>query len=199
MHEVDGHVDAAKACVMLVYIARATPWRDTVKTFVGPARFCIRSHAFEHHLEFAPTEMLARYSNGQTLADDSLNIIRFGLANAIRQSFELAKRYSAAIGAEAEFRSAPWYHLARLVRNSFSHDFTIDFTLSVTKKERKSGLTEKWLPLQTIQFSNAKFTIDKASHGKELDFDVLPVVYAFELIQMIRDFVQAQTTEPLTQ
>jgi hypothetical protein len=64
-------------------------------------------------------------------------------------------------------------------------------SLPITKAERKAGVTQKWLPPQTIVFSGGPVTLDFSLHGRELDFDILPISSALELLKMVRHSVDS--------
>jgi hypothetical protein len=188
---IDAKLNLAQGCAMFAYILRAVPWRDTVKTFVGPGSLTIRSARFEHVLTFTPEQILKRYEHPNAVGDDGLNIIRLGVTDAICQAFESTRHYCVVTSQEVAFRAFRWYHFARLVRNCFSHNFRLDLTLPLSKRDRINGVKVNWLPPQTLTFSDGSVTLDQSLHGKELDFDILPIKYAFELLQMIRASVQS--------
>ncbi|MBI4287415.1 MAG: hypothetical protein HY671_03165 [Chloroflexi bacterium] len=90
---IDAEDNLAQGCVMFAYIVSAVPWRETIKTFVGPCRIHIGSGRLETVLEFAPDQILKRYEAPIAIGDDGHNIVRLGMNNAIRQAFESTKSY----------------------------------------------------------------------------------------------------------
>lgn len=189
---IDAKLNLAQGCAMFAYIVGAVPWRNSVGTFVGPGSLTIRSARFEHVLTFTPDQILKRYEHPNAVGDDGLNIIRLGVTDAICKAFESTKEYCAVTSQEAKFRAFPWYRSARVVRNCFSHNFRLDLTLPLSKQDRMNGVKVRWLPPQTLTFSDGSVTLDQSLHDKELDFDILPIKYAFELLQMIRSSVQSE-------
>lgn len=191
INEIDGKYNFAQGCVMFSYIVASVPWRQHIETFVGPCVIEIQSAKNLHGIEFTPDQILKRYEHPNAVGDDALNIVRMGLTVAIRETFEATKKFCKATAQDATLRAFPWFHFARVVRNSFSHDFRIDMSLPITKAEKEAGIAQKWLPPQTLVFSGGPVTLDVSLHGKQLDFDVLPIASALELLKMVRSSVES--------
>src|SRR4051812_47409266 len=115
--EIEGKYNLAQGCVMFVYIVGVMPWRETIKTFVGPAEVGINSLRNQCKITFTPSQLLQRYSNPNSVQDDGINIIRLGLTDAIRQSFETIREFCETSSQMTAFRSFAWYHFVRLIRN----------------------------------------------------------------------------------
>jgi hypothetical protein len=121
---------------------------------------------------------VARYEDPKVVDDDALNVMRLGVKDAITQTYEVLREYCEATNQLVDMKSQPWYHFARLVRNSMSHDYTLNFRM-----RRGEVLRD-----QSLQFSDRCLVLKASQEGQELDLDLFPFQYAFELVDMMRRF-----------
>jgi len=106
--------------------------------------------------------------------------LRLGHRNALCQYFEKIRQYCRTErSAGVRLRSTAWYDFVRVVRNSFSHDFHLNDRLLATK------------PIK-LRFSDRTVTLNKSHQGKEIDFDILPMRYIVELLDVMREFVEKE-------
>ena len=180
LEQIDIKIRVGRSCVGIAYIIGTRAWVSTFKTYVGPGTINIHSGKNDHvFIIDEPKKLIERYEDPKILNEDGLNIIRLGSKDMLTQTFELIRQYCKDTHQTPTLESRPWYQFARLVRNSFSHDFTLSF-------KTRSG---KMLSDQKLQFLDRIIELKTSMNGQELDLDVLPMKYVFELVEMMKQCV----------
>jgi hypothetical protein len=98
------------------------------------------------------------------------------LRSFVRDPFENIKVYCKGSGQVAELKLAPWYHFARLIRNSLAHDFHVAF-----RPDDRALLPVAWRGI----------TITAAMEGTELTLTFFGIPDAVQLFLDMREFVQS--------
>ncbi len=95
-------------------------------------------------MSFPIREMLADEKRVRYVSHQLSHLV---LRTAVTQAFELTRRYCRNTNQVELLKAQPWFHLIRLVRNAFDHDFHFDFG-------------EKDLPLFPASWGNVTLTAD---------------------------------------
>ena len=169
------------------YIVATGCWHDYFRNLLGAGTMTIGDGRNDTVLMLPNSKDFPDlYGSNDTVAADGLNLIRVGLRNAVIQSFEGLKNYCEASGdtETAKWRNVSWYQFARLLRNSFSHDFRWNF--------RKHRSTEKLRPDLKVIFSDQAVRFPNSLHGQEINFSTLSVKHVFELLNWMDAFADKE-------
>ncbi len=124
-----------------------------------------------HSVEFSQVATLLRIDTDRAIAmKEFVNML---LRIPIKESFELLKNHCAETGQAPLLQNQPWYEFARVIRNSLSHNFRLQF-----RKHDRSLLPVTWRGR----------TIELAMDGAHLELSFFGYVQAWELFADFRDF-----------
>src|ERR1700686_1247477 len=130
IHNIGAKIAIAGANIGIAYILASRAWVATFSSYIGPGEISIRSGQNDHIFTIQdPKRLVTRYQDPKVVNDDSLNILRLGVKDAITQTFEMIRDYCDATDQLVAMRSQPWYYFSRLIRNSMSHDYTLSFRM----------------------------------------------------------------------
>jgi hypothetical protein len=128
-------------------------------------------------LEFSLQDVVDDYTTRPADYEESIAVLyRFVRRNLVKESFEISKHYATETSTLAEFQATDWYHFARLIRNSISHNFHFSFTAA----DLNSRLPVTWRGV----------TIDASMDGKEITQNILGPMTTIELVEAMRKFVE---------
>lgn len=96
---------------------------------------------------------------------------------ALKELFEITKKYCQDTGQEHLLRSQPWYQFWRMIRNCFSHDFRFKF----------QDYDRKYLPV-----SWSGISLDLSIEGKPLTHGIMSREQLLDFLGEIRRFVETQ-------
>ncbi|HNV30902.1 MAG TPA: hypothetical protein PKJ83_17275 [Cyclobacteriaceae bacterium] len=169
LKEIEGKIEAAQAAVSISYIIGTGCWMKDMSTYATPATITIKSAKNDHLLKIIdPRKIVTRYEDPKMVNNDSINIIRLSIVDMLTQTFEIVKTYSKETDQYEIFQKRPWFHFMRHLRNAFNHNFIF------------TGIGSKDQPSH-IQFSDRKIEITESMNGIEIDLDILPIKYCYEL------------------
>ena len=98
---------------------------------------------------------------------------------AVTESLDLTRDYCRKTGQIEVLKSQPWFHIFRIFRNAFNHNFKLEFG--------KEDL--KLLPLAWNNLS-----IDASDNSKELTHKLLPPSAAIDWLTDLENFISSQLT-----
>ena len=176
---LEGKKTIALSCIDAAYIFWTKAWVDVFNTYVGPWSLAITTPENNNVLDITipdPKLLITKYENPALVNDVSKGLILLGIKDMIAGSFELIDEYCSEDNSDQGniFKWFYWYHFTRLIRNAFSHDYT----LKIGGK----------LPNQKLKFSNKRIEFNQTLDQEEF-FDKFPPSYAFELWEMMRKSV----------
>src|SRR5260221_352662 len=153
---IDERFEVGNSMIGITYILGSRAWVPVFKTFVGPGKMEIQSKMNRHIFVVEdPKDLIKRYDNHETINNDSVNLLRLGQREMLNHTFEYIKSYCEQTNQKQKLRAFPWYQFSRLIRNSLSHDFQLNFEIpewiNVNGKKKK---VIKMLPDQSLQFSD---------------------------------------------
>jgi hypothetical protein len=140
--------------------SRTYPLLDEARCAFGP-----------YSVEFSQVAALLRIEADRAIA--SKEFMNMLLRILIKESFELLKNHCAETGQAPLLHGQPWYEFARMIRNSLSHNFRLQFG-----KHDRSLLPVTWRGR----------TIELAMDGAHLELSFFGYVQAWELFADFRDF-----------
>lgn len=166
------------------YIVGVRGWEEQLRTFtLSPGAIDIEmdSSQFTYVIP-KPADLVALY-DPQTLNRAAFSLFRVALRNATSQSYEKIQAFCLGNGTrQPKWQSAAWRPFARLVRNSFSHDFVINFL------DRKTGKLRG--DIRYVFPSGRRIEIKNNLHGQPITGDNIPIDSVVELLDVMRDFVE---------
>lgn len=129
-----------------------------------------------------PADLVPLYRAEEFLNVISMDLIRVTIRNAISQFSVQIENFCKGDGLrQLKWEQALWRPLARAVRNAVSHDFRFNFFNEHTKKLS---------PDVRFTFPSGRvFEIKNTQHGMPLTGDNMPLDVIFQLLDVMRDFV----------
>lgn len=130
-----------------------------------------------------PADLVPLYTSPDVLEEACFNLVRVAIRNAITQYYEKIQSFCLGDGVkQPKWEQAPWRPLARLARNSMSHDFILNF-LDQKKQQLRNDVSFVFPSGRTIEIKNTE-------HGRPITGDNLPLDAVIELLDVMKDFVE---------
>src|SRR5205085_9641008 len=117
--------------------------------------------------------------------DEAVNLIRITIRTALSQSYERIQEFCRGDGTkQPKWEKAAWRPMARLARNSFSHNFKLNFIDQKTGKLRSDV---------SFAFPNGRVVeIKNTEHGKPISGLNMPVDVILGLLDAMKDFARTE-------
>ncbi len=177
IRKINEKLGTAKSFIDIAYIFGSGAWMDKFKTYTTEGGFEIVSEDNIQKFIFGkPSNLVKNYSNSNLVNDVAINLVRSGYRDFMTQSFDLIIKYCKDTNQNKKLKELPWYHFSRLVRNSFSHDFKLNFEL----------YGDQLLPDQKLEFSNRTIEFTQSMNGREITFDLFRFSEIEELVEMMK-------------
>ncbi|MBP6974559.1 MAG: hypothetical protein KBB54_01300 [Candidatus Pacebacteria bacterium] len=173
--EIDGKIDIAHSCIEAGYIFGSKMWVEGAKNYVTPG-LMYNDDGKVVFMTKSPQELVLKYYDPVNAEEMGHNLTKLGISDMITQTFELISKYCKESKQEAILESFPWFHFARIIRNSISHLYNVEI----------GHYNGKVVPNQKLQFSDREIEITKLMHGNEFDYKIFPIEYSFELVDMMK-------------
>jgi hypothetical protein len=169
----------------LSYVSQVCDWRPELAQYSlnpGAIEFNLDGSSFEYTIR-RPADLVQIYTP-EVLNEAWTGLIKLALRNAVSQSYEaISTRAKTRNDWQLKWESAKWRPLARLLRNSFSHDFVLDFW------DRKKKCLR---PDVNYTFANGRSVlISNTEHGRLLDGTLMAIDVVPQLLDEMRRFVEA--------
>lgn len=118
----------------------------------------------------------SKYLSKESSREVALDSLRKCLLRAtIRESYEVIRDYCSHTNQYSEFESQPWQLYSRILRNSTSHDFRLDF----------DRISKRHFP---VIWNSKTITLDMA--GDEITFQLFSFDDCFKLLAEMELFIQ---------
>jgi hypothetical protein len=168
-----------------LYIVGSKAWEETFKSYVGPGyqEIQINSSRVEFKIE-KPADLIDKYKDLKYLNDSGLNLYNAVMCYSFNSIYEFIEDYCELNTKNLRnWEIALWRPLARIIRNTFSHNFIIDF-YNYRKKVMDGDAS--------FTFPNGRqFVIKNNEHGKEITGDNLPTDVIILLIDEMISFAES--------
>lgn len=184
LNELSAEREVIETALNFSYIVEVGNWQPQFLKYTlsaGTIDLTLDSSSFRYVIP-KPADLVPLYSTTRVLEKASFNLVRVTMRNAVSQYYEKIRAFCLSDGTrQRKWEQAPWRPLARLVRNSFSHDFLIDF--SDRSKTKPRGDVKFTFPSgRTIEIKNSM-------HGQPITGNNIPIYFVLELLEVMKDFV----------
>ena len=170
-----------------LYIVASKTWEKDFKAFTGPgySEIELDSSKVVYRID-NPAVLVSLYANNDYLNNSGLNLYKAVICYSFNTIYESVACYCRIDHTNLDlWEHASWRPLARLIRNSFSHDFRLDFS-----KKTKKG---KILLIDSVSYSFPDGTVYKLNqneHGNKVNGDNVPLQVILKLIDVMIDFIE---------
>lgn len=167
-----------------LYIVGSKSWEQTFMSYIGPGHVDLDLNS--SHITFTlpnPAGLVLQYKDPKIMNDLGVNLYKAVLCFSFNSIYEFIADYCELDKKNKNnWENAIWRPLARLVRNSFSHDFHFDFY------DRYQKVMDGDV---SCTFTNGRvFIIKNTEHEKELTGDNLPLDVIFLMIDEMISFAE---------
>jgi hypothetical protein len=131
-----------------------------------------------------PSDLIQLYKTPGILNNDVMDLVRVTIRNAINQFYEKIQSFCFVDGKQQKWEQASFRPLARLVRNSMSHDFILNFWDS-KKKQLHADVSFTFPSGKTLGIKNSE-------HEKPITGDNLPLDSVLALLDVMENFVEKE-------
>ena len=186
LRDLQAQREAIVTALNFSYIVASRVWVREFGTFTAtPGTIDIeldRSH-FQYVIP-RPADFVALYDE-KLINHAGFNLVRITIRTAISQSYEKIREFCLGNGTrQPKWETASWRPLARLARNSFSHDHKLNFL------DQKTGELRTDV---TFTFPNGRaITVKNTEHGKPIDGTNMPIDVVLALLDVMREFVKSE-------
>jgi hypothetical protein len=168
------------------YIVGSRCWERDFKTFTlnpGTIDFDLDRSNFRYTIE-RPADLVTLY-DAPTINNAAVNLIRITIRTALSQCYERIQEFCLGDGTrQPKWEKASWRPIARLARNSFSHNFKLNFIDQKTGKLRSDV---------KFEFPRGRIVeIKNTEHGKPIDGSNMPVELILGLLDVMAEFVRIE-------
>jgi hypothetical protein len=165
------------------YIVGSRVWEREFKTLsISQATMDIAMDSSHYqYVILRPADLVAVYDN-RAINNATFALIRMTIRTVLTESYEKIQAFCLGNGMrQPKWEAAAWRPLARLARNSFSHDFKLNFLDPKTGKLRSDV---------KFQFPDGRVVeIKTTEHGQPITGNNMPIDVVFGLLDVMRNFV----------
>lgn len=169
------------------YIVASGAWKQQFRTYSlseGEIELSLDSSKLRYVIQ-KPSDLALFYEDPKVVESDCSNLTKVTFRNAVTQYYEKIQAFCKGDRVKQQkWDQAPWRPLARIARNSMSHDFILNFWDS--RKQQLRGDVRFTFP------SGRKIEIKNTENGRPISGDNLPLEVVIELLDVMRDFVDKE-------